>query len=80
VLDLLCYHTKFQTLGFTRLIVIQFQKKNFQNFQKIELWGSVKGIFEPKFFDISPYYNPRAIQKKNKVEIFTIGLFVSPYL
>jgi len=56
------------------------KKKFFQNFQKIELWSSVKAsrvIFEQKHFGIPPYYNPRAIQKKKNFEIFTIGFFLT---
>ena len=56
------------------------KKKIFQNFQKVDLWSPIKGsrvIFEQKHFGIPPYYNPRAIHKKKKGEIFTIGFFLT---
>ena len=45
----------------------KFPKKIFfQNFQRIELWGPVKGsrpLLPPKLNTFCPIYNPRAIQK-----------------
>jgi len=58
---------------FSDLMVYSFgiefpKKKFFQNFQKIELWGPVKGsrpLLPPKLFTFCPIYNPRAIKKYN---------------
>jgi len=74
--DLLVYSFGFYTISKKKFP----KKKFFQNFQKIELWSPIKGsrvIFEQKHFGIFPYYNPRAIQKKKKGEIFTIGFFLT---
>ena len=63
VLDLLCYHLKFQTKWSNRLVSIQLQKKIckkkiFLNFQKIELWTFVKGsrpLLPPNWIHFARY-------------------------
>ena len=74
--DLIVYSFCFYTISKKN-----FQKKKFfQNFQKIELWTPVKGsrvIFEQKYFGIPPIITQELSKKKKKVEIFTIGFFLT---
>jgi len=54
--------------GLLLWFLYDFKKKFFQNFQKIELWGPVKGsrvIFEQKYFGIPPIIT-QALSKKKK--------------
>ena len=76
--DLIVYSFCFYTISKKN-----FQKKKFfQNFQKIELCSPVKGsrvIFEQKYFgkNIFPPIITQKLSKKKKVEIFTIGFFLT---